>query len=401
MLDDFRRRDNLFFGKLTILIWLGRQNRFHVMRGDFWKNCFFEKNFFELFHLLLDFGREKFGLSAKVFRQDLQICIQCVQRRFLIVLFFLRKVIKFFPVFGLWGRYSGGLAQKLEKDCQNFFLRVRKRFFGETLTFGGKKFLYYFRVLIKNFADFCRKEARQVSKDAFQSFPENFFGKVIFLLGKKSCLSTEVEVEGFWNSVKSFDRFVQTAFCVSERDFWVNCSFFALFEFLHCFKAVERTFCNIGGKNSETMPKQFSTSTTNLLEENLFSEENTYFYNFFEFWSKNSRTFVKKHSTRFQKLLSTIVQGNFLQNIIFFRENKYAYYRTLKENIWISLNFFWYCGQNCILCVQQIFLRNFFLFHKVFKFFSCVQSLSRKFWSFRGSNLVGLSKPFSSVHVRF
>ena len=72
----------------------------------------------------------------------------------------------------------------------------------------------------------------------------------------------------------------------------------------------------------------------------------------------------------------------------------------MTENVWNSLKFFWHCGQNCILCVQKRFLKNFFC-HKVFKFFSFFKTLSRTFSTFGENNLIGLSKLFSIVQGRF
>ena len=47
---------------------------------------------------------------------------------------------------------------------------------------------------------------------------EKFMSKVIFFVGKNSCLPTEFEGESFWCSVRTFGRFVKTAtLCVRMR----------------------------------------------------------------------------------------------------------------------------------------------------------------------------------------
>ena len=142
--------------------------------------------------------------------------------------------------------------------------------------------------------------------------------KVVFFVGKNSCLPTEFEGESFWCSVRTFGRFVKTALCVSEWDFWVNCFFYEFFEFFRCFPTVVRIFCNIGAKSLEKLSKVHSTWTTSLFEESLYFEENTYSYNFFEFWWKTLHTSVGKRFPRFEKLLSALVQGIVLHNIIIF-----------------------------------------------------------------------------------
>ena len=101
-----------------------------------------------------------------------------------------------------------------------------------------KKFLHFFRVLIKKFAHFREKK---LSKRKILSV-------VIFFVGKVSCLPTKIEGDGFWCSVRTFGRFVKTALYLSERDFWLNCFFYDFFEFCHCFLTVGRKICNIGAE---------------------------------------------------------------------------------------------------------------------------------------------------------
>ena len=107
-------------------------------------------------------------------------------------------------------------------------------------------------------------------------------------------------------------------------EFIKNCFFHELFEFRYCFPTVGRKICKIGAETLEKVSKVHSTWTTELFEESLFSQDNIYFYKSFEFLWKYLRISVRKDSTRFEKLLSTLVQGIFLNNIIIFLEKIYA-----------------------------------------------------------------------------
>ena len=93
--------------------------------------------------------------------------------------------------------------------------------------------------------------------------------KVIFFLGKNSCLPLGSWGRRFWCSVRTFGRFVKTALYLSQWDFWVN-FFFEFNEFLHSFPTVSRTFCNIGVKPLEKLPKLHFTWTTNFLRKVCF-----------------------------------------------------------------------------------------------------------------------------------
>ena len=162
---------------------------------------------------------------------------------------------------------------------------------------------------MKNFTEFCQKMLGK----------RKLFSRVVFLRGKNSCLPTEIE-RGFWFSVKTFGRFVKTELYVSDWGLWLNCFFLNCYLFRRCFPTLGRTFCKTGAKTLEKISKVNSTWTTNLFEESLFFEKFFYFYNFFEFWWKSLRTSVGKCSAGFEKLLSTLVQGIFLHNIIILLE---------------------------------------------------------------------------------
>ena len=101
-----------------------------IFLGDF----LFQNQIRWLFPSFLVFGHILFGLSVNVLRKVCQNCNPCVQWRFLIGLFFLRKFMSFFTVFGLWGKDSGTLAQKSQKVCQKCNLCLQTNF-AENLIF--------------------------------------------------------------------------------------------------------------------------------------------------------------------------------------------------------------------------------------------------------------------------
>ena len=223
--------------------------------------------------LFLDFRHKVFGLSAKNLRLVCQNCIRYVQWSFLIGQFFLQKFMSIFTVLGLWGKHSGILAQNLQKVGQNCNWCVQKisvKYWFLT------KLVLFFRVLIKHFADFCQK---MLSKRII-------LGKVPFFCGKKSFLTTEVEGEGFWCSVRTFGRFIETELFVSEWDFWLNCFFYEFFEFRPCFPTVNRTFFNIDPKTLGKLSKAHSTWTTFFLRKVCFLKKIFTFTNFSSFDEK-------------------------------------------------------------------------------------------------------------------
>ena len=147
---------------------------------------------------------------------------------------------------------------------------------------------------------------------------EKFMSKVIFFVGKNSCLPTEFEGESFWCSVRTFGRFVKTAaLCVRMR-FLSELFFLWIFWVFSLFSDCGKIICNIGAKSLEKLSKVHSTWTTSLFEESLYFEENTYFHSFFDIWWKTLHTSVGKRFPRFEKLLSALVQGIVLHNIIIF-----------------------------------------------------------------------------------
>ena len=195
------------------------------------EDTFEEINFFfhKIFKIFICFQtlRKHFGFLAKLFLLGCQNCILWAHWRFLMGQFFLCKSLSIFTVPGLWGKHSSILAQKHRKVCQNCNWCVQKisvKYWFLT------KLVLFFRVLIKNFADFCQK---MLSKRII-------LGKVPFFCGKKSFLTTEVEGEGFWCSVRTFGSFIEAALFVSEWDFWLNCFFYEFFWFSSLFSDCEQ-----------------------------------------------------------------------------------------------------------------------------------------------------------------
>ena len=167
------------------------------------------------------------------------------------------------------------------------------------------------------------------------------------------------------------------------------------------FSDCEQNILHHWRKNFRKVVKGAFYLNNKLFQESLFSEENFYFYKFFEFWWKTLRTSVGKISTRIWKLLSTPVQGIFLHNIIIFLEKNYPYYRTLRENGWNFVNFYWHGGQNCFLFVQRTFLKKYFSFSQNLQNFQLFSDFEENIRIFGENNLVGLSKLFSSVQGLF
>ena len=199
---------------------------------------------------------------------------------------------------------------------------------------------------------------------------------------KISGLMSKISTPGFRNCL----------LCV-HMSFREICFFHDSFEFSYCFQAVRKNFWHIGSKALKVLSKLHFTCTKDvfggklIFEEKksfviffefwwktlltfvkktsarfqkmhfrpLFSEQNIYFYICFEFWSKTLRISVGKFCAWLQKLLSTLVQRNFLHNIIFFREKGFCF-STEFEGKYLELGeIFWQDGENCSLCVQRRF----------------------------------------------
>ena len=233
---------------------------------------FFENKFFEFFALFLDFGHKNFGLLVKIFRQIRKICIPCVQWRFLIGLLFLRNVMTFFTVFGLWGKYSGRLAQKIQEDCQNCILRVRKSFLG--------RFWYLKKETFPNFSSFSQKLCGLLSKTSPPGFKKCVSGlsRETFSVRISFPSKKIMSFYGIWGRMflmfgKIFHQVRQNctlSLYVSEGDFWVNCFFYDFFW-------VSSLFSDCGKNILQHWPKIFGKCVKTLFYwNNKFFEENCF-----------------------------------------------------------------------------------------------------------------------------
>ena len=203
----------------TILV--GLSKLFSKVHGRFRKNIFLKTNSLNCL-ILFGLWAQKLRIFGNIFSTDSskQHSLCPVE-----VFDFSTKLYEFF--------HSLRAVRKIiwHFRCTRVNRFVRTAFYAYERDFSGnfdilkKKFSQLFRVLIKTSKTFVKNKSAKCQKMHFRAFQRIFFGTVIFFLGKKSCLSTEVEEEGFWKSVKSLDRFVQTAFYVSKGDFCANCFF--------------------------------------------------------------------------------------------------------------------------------------------------------------------------------
>ena len=175
---------------------------------------------------------------------------------------FFTKSSSFLVAFRLWGKHFEFFVELIWLGCQNCF-QVSRDTFGRVVFW--KKFLWIVCFFWTPGTNSLKCFFFGLWAQKFWTFGENFS------TGSSKLLSM----------------------CPEELIDWTVFSM-NFFEFLHCFPTVRRTFCNIGAKSLENKSKLYSTGTTKLFEENLFSEENNYFYNFFEFWSKTLRTSLGK-----------------------------------------------------------------------------------------------------------
>ena len=164
---------------------------------------------------------------------------------------------------------------------------------------------------------------------------------------------------------KFFDRFVKAAFYVSRGNFWLDCFFYEFFwvssVFSACGKVIQQHWRN---KLRKFVKCAFYLNNKTFQKKFVFFAETICFHNFFRLLVKNLLTSVGKPSARFQKLLSTLVHGNFLPIIFFLQKNL----RLLTDFEWKCLEF----GQIFLtwwsklfsLCPEEIFEEIFFFFTK-------------------------------------
>ena len=146
------------------LIWLGCQNCFQVSRDIFGRVVFWKQILWNV--SFLDFGHKIFGLSAKTFQQVRQNCFLCVQRRFLIGLFFYEFSEFPFCFSAMRKTFCNNDARVLE-SLSELKSKWTRNFRGKFVFCRKIMLLQFFPVLVNTSADFCRKAFRPVWKTAF------------------------------------------------------------------------------------------------------------------------------------------------------------------------------------------------------------------------------------------
>ena len=157
---------------------------------------------------------------------------------------------------------------------------------------------------------------------------------------------------------KNFRQFRQNCtLCVRMR-FLIELFFLWIFWVSSLFSDCGQNILQHWRKNFRKFVKSAFYLNNKLFEESLFSEEYIYFYKSYEFSWETLQTSIGKPSARFENLLSTLVQGIFLHNIIIVLVKTNSYYWTLRESVWNFVKIFWHGGQNYFPCVQRTFLKN-------------------------------------------
>ena len=157
---------------------LGCQNSFQVSRNIFGRVCFWKQIRWNV-SLYLVFGHKFLEFRRKFCDRFVKTAFYVSSGDFWLDCFFYESLWVFTTVFGLWGKDSGTLAQNLQKVCQNA-IHVDKKVLRKNW-FLKKKLLQFFRVPIKNFADFCQNmlSKRKVLSRAF------FLGKKTHVFQRK------------------------------------------------------------------------------------------------------------------------------------------------------------------------------------------------------------------------
>ena len=144
---------------------------------------------------------------------------------------------------------------------------------------------------MKNVTEFCQK---------MLSNRKNL-SRVIFLLGKNSCLPTEIEGEGFWCSVKSFGRFVKTELYMSDWGLWLNCFLYELFFVSSLFSDFGQNILQKWRKNlRKDVEGEFNLNNNTFWGKFVFWK-NFLLFQFFRVLMKKSADFCRKVFRRIWK----------------------------------------------------------------------------------------------------
>ena len=120
---------------------VGLSKLFSSVQGIFLEEFNFENIFVELF-LRFFSSVTNFSTFGEIFAIGLSKLHSLCPVEIFDWTFFLQKLMSFFTVFGLWGKYSGTLAQRFQKKCQNA-IHVDKKNFVEILIFEEKAFAIF------------------------------------------------------------------------------------------------------------------------------------------------------------------------------------------------------------------------------------------------------------------
>ena len=207
-----------------------------------------------------------FGIRLNFFDIVVKIAFSASSRGFW-RRFFVTKSSRFLVFWRLWAEFFGLLAKVIWLGCQKCFQvsrgDFRKKCFLKT---NSSNWFVFLDLGHKNF-ELLAKNFRWVRQNCIQGVQRRFLSELLFLrIFSDSWLFSDCGKNILQHWFQNFRKFGKTSFYLKNKTF----------------------------------------------EENLFSQENTYFYNFFELWSKTLRSFVKRQSNRFQNLLPTIVQRMFL-----------------------------------------------------------------------------------------
>ena len=160
------------------LIWLGCQNCFQVSRDIFGRVVFWKQILWNV--SFLDFGHKIFGLSAKTFQQVRQNCFLCVQRRFLIELFFY-EFFEFLFVFGLWGKHSETMTQEALESLSELQSKCTKETSEKNLFFVEKFHIYsFFEPRSNTLRTFVEQHSIRFQK-LISTFVRGFFLHIIII----------------------------------------------------------------------------------------------------------------------------------------------------------------------------------------------------------------------------
>ena len=229
---------------------------------------FYWKQILWIFSLFLDFWHKNFGLAANPFQQVRQNCFLCVQRMFLIGLFFVRNFMSFSPSLGREESILEYLRKVFKMFVETAFY-VYKGNFGEYLNFEERKTFTIFSC-----SDELPCELLSIifppgfKKCMLGLFRENFWLRFSFSSKKVPVFPRKLSDKFFGVLYKPSDSVVRTAFYVSRVDFWRTYFFQQLLQLFHLIPdCEEKIYQEFGGKVSQGCEKCISSVQTSFLRK--------------------------------------------------------------------------------------------------------------------------------------